>query len=119
MVVVSGSFYFGKRMVDRYHGKQIQALITSANLDTPDAARRQAKNLVAGIAGTHKLKPAESRKLEDIYAEGLYQWMHTWTEARLKGLSTEESRPLQSQRWNECQRKANEYLASVTAGRSK
>lgn len=113
ILLLTSGFVIGKKMVDRYRGKQVQELLTRSGLDTPKEARRQAKAFVQRTVAYYRLTSAQGAKLEDIYTEAILAHLQIWRDDRMKGLDIQETRRKQAKIWSDQRQKEEAYLESL------
>jgi hypothetical protein len=99
IILVVGSFWIGKRMVDRYHGREVQELVTKANLNTLEAYKPHAKAWVAPLARQYHLNPDEVKKAETLFQQAFFERMRVWTDDRMAGVPMEQTRKKQDAEW--------------------
>lgn len=116
IAIVASSFWYAKKLIDRAHGREVQALMTRANLDTPQEARRRAKNYIVAMVAHHRLDKKEAAKLEDIYAEAFEHWGKMWIDGRLNGEDSAVTRGKMSKMFSDYGERAQAYLASIGKG---
>jgi hypothetical protein len=95
MGVLSGTFYGVNRRLEYWRGRDVQVLVTTANLASEDNWRKQARNYVAPLARQYQLTASQRSELEEIYYQGLRSWYETWIADRLEGRPESQNRHAQ------------------------
>jgi hypothetical protein len=113
IVLLLSVFYVVKRRVDIAHGRDVQVLVTKANLASMESARQQAKNWVRPLAARYKLSRSQTAKVEEIYTEYYHGQITYWTEDRIKGVAPAETNRKRSELRVQTEQKFREYLKSI------
>ncbi|MCC5877556.1 MAG: hypothetical protein JJU11_15155 [Candidatus Sumerlaeia bacterium] len=99
LVIILGTWYIGRGMVQRSEGRDVQAILEKTNVADDESYRRQARNYVAEQARNRNMTPAQRREAEQIFFEAFRNHMTIWMDDRLEGASDAETRQKQRESW--------------------
>ncbi|MEO8376420.1 MAG: hypothetical protein ABI579_02015 [Candidatus Sumerlaeota bacterium] len=103
-VIVAGivvTWYFAKRSMNHYEGREVQALLTKTNLATDKHYQQAAHNMVSQLIKDRKLTLTSGHRsaLEEIMARAFKERMTIWTADRLAGETAETSQRKEDASW--------------------
>lgn len=99
LVVILGTWYIARGMIQRSEGREVQAILDQVNLADDESYRRQARNYVAEQARTREMTRAQRRDAEQIFFEAFRNHMTIWMDDRIDGASDAETRRKQRESW--------------------